>query len=107
MSESASDDQLRALALADLGQKVLNAIAATSILGHTNMRHTLTYVHTDDSASALVNSIIDGRIDRAVAAHKVWAESALEDTAVKYGLNGHAQPISLANELDQMLADTA
>lgn len=61
------------VSLADLGRKVLNAISATERLGHTNLRHTLRYLHPgDDLTARLVVAVIDGRIEPLRDARETW-----------------------------------
>ena len=70
------DPEVHTLMLADLGQKVLNAVAATKQLGHTRLQHTLRYMHTVDPAALLVMAVIDGSIDGALGAVARWHSEA-------------------------------
>lgn len=68
-----SDDPVvAALMLVDLGQKFLNAVASTKLLGHTRLAHTRDYSHTEDPTNALVNALLDGRIEHVDVALERW-----------------------------------
>lgn len=66
------DPTVGALMLMDLGQKVLNAIAATRVAGHSNLRNTSCYVHSDNPTVNLVTAVLDGRVEDVEAAHARW-----------------------------------
>lgn len=63
---------VHALMLADLGQKVINAITATQVLGHTRLIHTFSYNHTDDPSVTLVQAVIAGDTAGAVEQLDRW-----------------------------------
>lgn len=67
-----ADPRVEGLMLTDLGQKVLNAIGATRVLGHTRLAHTLVYVHGDDPAVELISAVLDGEIGAVVKALDRW-----------------------------------
>lgn len=67
-----ADPRVNGLMLSDLGQKVLNAIGATRVLGHSRLAHTNVYVHSDDAAVELITAVLDGEIDTVTAALDRW-----------------------------------
>ena len=65
-----------ALALADLGQKVLNAIALTKVQGLATVQSAVgTYTHSREPAAQLVAAVAAGQIDAVDAALARWIEA--------------------------------
>lgn len=65
-----------ALALADLGQKVLNAISLTKVLGLATVQSAVgTYAHSREPAAQLVAAVLAGQIDAIDTALTRWIEA--------------------------------
>ncbi len=80
--------ELRHMALADLGQKVLNAVTTTNQLGHTRLQHSLIYVHSAGNVAVdLTKAVIKGEIDAAMAAARAWGAGAPAQVCEQYGLD--------------------
>lgn len=80
--------ELNTVLLADLGQRVLNAIATTQVLGHTRLSHSLVYAHSyNDPAVDLVQAVLDGDMRKVDAALAEWERIGPESACERYGID--------------------
>lgn len=66
------------LALADLGQKVVNAVLTSDRLGHTRLQHSVRYYHSaGDPTVDFIKVVLEGKTDDALAAYETWRHAAV------------------------------